>query len=57
VRRSRQRLDFWRWLWTWRTKSRPRLLSAIADNAGQADIKVLRNPAAVERWLDEIKRD
>ena len=57
VRRSRQRLDFWRWLWTWRTKSRPRLLSAIADHAGQADIKVLRNPAAVERWLDEIKRD
>lgn len=57
LRRSHQRLDFWRWLWTWRTKSRPQLLSAIATYAGQAEIKVLRSPAGVERWLGEIKRD
>jgi adenylate kinase family enzyme len=55
VRRSRQRLDYWRWLWTWRRKSRPQLLSAISVRAGQAEIKVLRSPAAVERWLGEIK--
>jgi adenylate kinase family enzyme len=57
ARRSRQRLDYWRWLWTWRTKSRPQLLSAIAAHAGQAKIKLLRSPAAVQRWLAEIKRD
>ena len=55
VRRSRQRLDFWRWLWSWRTESRPQLLTAIAAHAGQAEIKVLRSPAAVEQWLSEIK--
>lgn len=57
VRRSRQRLDFWRWLWTWRRKSRPQLLSAIAVHAAPAQIKILRRPAAVERWLGEIQDD
>jgi adenylate kinase family enzyme len=55
VRRSHQRRDYWRWVWTWRRKSRPQLLSAIAVCAGQAEVKVIRSPKAVERWLGEIK--
>jgi adenylate kinase family enzyme len=57
VRRSRQRLDFWRWLWTWRRKSRPQLLSAITVHAARAETKILRSPAAVERWLGAIQDD
>jgi hypothetical protein len=54
-RRSRQRLDFWRWLWSWRRKSRPQLLSAISAHASHAEIKILRSPGAVDRWLAQPK--
>jgi hypothetical protein len=54
LKRSRQRLDFWRWLLTWRRRSRPQLVAAVATHADHARIEVLRSPAAVERWLQQI---
>jgi adenylate kinase family enzyme len=54
VRRSRQRLDFWRWVWTWRNKNRPQLLAAISAHANHARIEVFRTPASVDRWLNQL---
>lgn len=50
VRRSHERLDFWRWLLTWRRRARPRLLAAIAEHAPQAELLVIRDDAD----LDEV---
>jgi adenylate kinase family enzyme len=54
LRRSRQRMDYWRWLWRWPTESRPKLLAEIARYAPDATLTVLRRPRAVERWLAEV---
>lgn len=54
LRRSRQRLDFWRWLWNWHKRSRPQLLAAIAAHADRAHVEVLSSPADVDRWLETV---
>lgn len=51
LRRSRQRLDFWRWLLTWRRRYLPGLLQQIAEHAPHADVLVLHRPNEVERLL------
>jgi adenylate kinase family enzyme len=51
IRRSRERADFWWWLLTYRRKSRPLLLQAIAEHAGDADIHILPTPRTVRRFL------
>src|SRR3954452_1446715 len=38
LRRSRERLDFWRWLLTWRRRYRPRLMHHIAEHAAGASL-------------------
>lgn len=57
LRRSRERIDFWRWLWTWRRDYRPRLLASIAANAPGTTVHVLRNPRAVERFFSLPRAD
>lgn len=57
LRRSRERIDFWRWLWTWRRRSRPQILAAIAAHADHARVEVLRRPADVDRWLEAAVKD
>jgi adenylate kinase family enzyme len=49
VRRAPERVDFWWWLLVYRWRSRPMLMEAIAKYGGNADLYVLRNPAAVGR--------
>lgn len=51
LRRSRERLDFWRWLWSYRRRYRPMVLRAIVTHAAGADLHVLRTPRAVEQFL------
>ena len=51
LRRSRENLAFWRWVIAYRRRSLPTILAAIASNAGQAQLHVLRNPRAVEQLL------
>jgi uridine kinase len=53
-RRSRERWDFWRWLLTYRRQYRPRLMDAITDYAPQADLRILRSPRAIRRFLAEV---
>jgi hypothetical protein len=54
IRRSRERADFWWWLLTYRRRSRPLLLQAIAQHAGDAEIHVLPTPRAVRRFVARI---
>jgi adenylate kinase family enzyme len=56
VRRSRERSDFWRWLVAYGFKSRPILMQAIAKHAASAQLRVLRNPEAVARFMAEARR-
>jgi adenylate kinase family enzyme len=56
VRRSRERSDFWRWLVAYRFESRPILMQAIAKHAASAQLRVLRNPPAVARFIAEAGR-
>jgi adenylate kinase family enzyme len=56
LRRSRERFDFWLWLLQYRRRSRPLILQAMATYAGDATSHVLRNPAAIRRFLADVKR-
>jgi adenylate kinase family enzyme len=53
IRRSRERMDFWMWLLRYRWVSRPFLMKAISEHASGANVYVLRDSRAVERFLDE----
>lgn len=57
IRRSRERLDFWIWVLLWRRRSRPLLLRAVADQAGDAALHVLRNPRATASFLAQATTD
>jgi adenylate kinase family enzyme len=58
LRRSRERADFWLWLLRYHRESRPLLIDAIHKFASQAELHVLRNPKALERFLAHmIRRD
>ena len=57
IRRSRARVDFWRWLLAYRWQGRPVLMEAIAKHAVHADLHVFRNPAALRRFVAEIARE
>jgi hypothetical protein len=54
LRRSGETAEFWWWVLVWRWASRPGLMRAIAGCAGQADLRILRTPAALERFLRRV---
>ena len=56
LRRSRERSDFWLWLWRYRRKSRPIVVEAIHKLGTQAELHILRNPKALERFLVHVVR-
>jgi adenylate kinase family enzyme len=56
VLRSRERADFWRWLVAYRFHSRPILMQAIANHAPSANLRVLRDPRALRRFLADVDR-
>jgi adenylate kinase family enzyme len=51
IRRSRERIDFWRWLFQYRRQSRPFLMKAINAHAPTAALHLLSNPKAVKQFL------
>lgn len=51
VRRGRENLAFWRWVLGYRRRALPAVMAAVAAHAGKAELHVLRNPRAVERFL------
>jgi len=56
-RRSRERLDYWRWVLAWRRSSRPALLRAITLHAPTARLHILRGPSAVRRFITTATRE
>ena len=56
IRRSRERADFWRWLVAYGFHNRPILMKAIANHAASADLRVLRDPHALRRFLADVDR-
>jgi len=57
VLRSRERADFWRWLMAYRCKSRAIVMQAIANHAPTAELRVLRTPGALRRFVAEVARE
>jgi adenylate kinase family enzyme len=57
VRRSRERADFWRWLSAYRCQSRPILMQEIANHAVSAELRVLRDPEALRRFVADVGRE
>lgn len=55
-RRSRERADFWRWLLAYRLHSRPILMRAIAEHAAGVELRVLRNPEELRRFVADLDR-
>jgi len=55
LRRSRERIDFWRWLWHWRRVSRPVLLTAVAAHPA-VRLHVLRTPREVTAFVAGLSR-
>ena len=55
-RRSRERLDFWRWLLTWRRRFRPKIVDAIRVHASAAELLVVRTRADRDRVLAYLVR-
>ncbi|SRR6476659_2920720 len=56
-RRSRERLDYWRWVLLWRHRSRPVLLRALALHAPRARLHILRGPRAVRGFIAAATRE
>jgi len=56
LRRSSQRIDFWRWLWTWHRTYRPILLAAVAADAPNATLRVFKSPRELDRFLATLQR-
>ena len=56
VRRSRERLDFWRWLFTWRRQFRPEILDAIRAHAPAAEVPMVRSRADRNRVFSYLVR-
>ncbi len=55
-RRSRERLDYWKWLLTWRRHYRPRILRVIGECAPDARVFVVRNRQQRDAALVELSR-
>jgi len=43
--------EFIRWIWSYRTRSRPRVLDAIARHRSHLDLVCLTRPRDARRWL------
>jgi adenylate kinase family enzyme len=54
LRRGRERGDYWRWVWSYRRRYLPNIMTAIAANAPDADVRVLRTPAEVARFTARL---
>jgi len=54
IRRSRERLDFWRWVFLYRRKYRPQLLATISQHAPNANLMIFSSLEDLQGFLDGI---
>jgi hypothetical protein len=55
LRRGREQAEYWHWIWSYRRRYLAKLRIAIAGQVPRAEVHVLRNPAAVRRFLASIQ--
>ena len=55
ARRSRERRDFWWWVITWRRRAKPALLDAIATDAPQAVLHIVRTPRQLRGLINDFR--
>jgi adenylate kinase family enzyme len=53
IRRSRERIDYWRWLLTWQGRWRPTLLQAIATHH-EVELLIVRSAADERKVLQRL---
>ena len=56
LRRGREQAEYWRWVRAYRRRSLPDVMRAISSEAPHAKLCVLRNPAMVQRFADEVRQ-
>ena len=56
LRRGREQAEYWRWAWAYRRRSLPDVMRAINSEAPHAKLYILRNPAMVQRFADEVRQ-
>jgi adenylate kinase family enzyme len=56
LRRGREQAEYWRWVWAYRRRGLPDVMRAISSEAPHAKLYVLRNPAMVQRFVDEARQ-
>lgn len=56
LRRGREQAEYWRWVRAYRRRSLPDVMRAINSEAPRAKLYILRNPAMVQRFIDEFGR-
>jgi hypothetical protein len=48
--------EFTRWVWSYPTRSRPKVLAAVADHAATVELVRLRTPRQVRKFLADVGR-
>ena len=56
IRRSRERLDFWRWVFLYRRKYRPQLLATISQHAPNANLMIFSSLGDLQGFIDGITK-
>ena len=56
LRRGPEQAEYWRWVRAYRRRSLPDVMRAISSEAPHAKLYVLRNPAMVLRFADEVRQ-
>ena len=56
LRRGREQPEYWRWVQAYRRRSLPDVMRAISSGAPHAKLYMLRNPAMVQRFADDVRQ-
>ena len=56
LRRGREQAEYWHWVRAYRRRSLPTVMRAISAEASHARLYVLRNPAMVQRFVDDVRQ-
>jgi adenylate kinase family enzyme len=54
LRRGPERADYWHWVRSYRRRYLPGIKAAITEHAPHADVRILRTPAGVTRFIASL---
>jgi adenylate kinase family enzyme len=56
LRRGREQAGYWHWVWAYRRRGLPDVMRAISTDALHAKLYVLRDPAMVRRFAEDVRQ-